>query len=114
MLPAQVGKALSYRLAHREADGHNLLRGTEDVINNRGVRDPELLYKLAQAYAVLGDKSSALRLLQRAIEDGFFPYSYFASDALLDNIRRDARFEPLLQQAHIRQNQFERRFFNQR
>ncbi len=112
LLPAQVGKAISDALAHREADGHKLLHKTEEVVDNRGVSDPELFYKIAQAYAVLEDRPSALRLLQRAIEGGFFPYSYFASDALLDNVHRDARFESLLQQAHIRQSQFERRFFN--
>jgi DNA-binding winged helix-turn-helix (wHTH) protein len=35
----------------------------------------EAAYKIAQAYAVLGDKVSAIRLLRRSIESSFFCYS---------------------------------------
>jgi hypothetical protein len=43
-----------------------------------------MIYKIAQAYAQLGDKQSALRLLRRSIELNFYPYAYFASDPLMD------------------------------
>ena len=110
LLPARVGKALSDGIAHRNADGLTLLGETENRIDRRGVADAELLYKLAQGYAVLKDKPSALRLLQRTVDGGFFPYSYFASDPLLGNLRGDPKFEELLQQARIRHQQFAQRF----
>src|SRR5262249_21222809 len=67
LLQAQVGKALSYGLAHETAKGIAILRVAEDKIQERGVGDSEAIYKIAQAYAVLGDKSAALRMLKHTI-----------------------------------------------
>jgi hypothetical protein len=75
------------------------------------VGDPEALYKIAQAYAVLGDKQSALRVLRCSIDNGFFPYSYFKADPLLANLHGDDRFVRLLTLARIRHEQFATRFF---
>jgi hypothetical protein len=44
-----------------------LLQLTEAKIEERGVSDAEGIYKVAQAYAVLGDKASALHMLRRSI-----------------------------------------------
>ena len=110
LLQAQIGKALSYAITRQNAVGHKLLRDTESKINERGVTDAELLYKVAQAYAVLEDKSSALRMLQRSIEGGFFCASYFETDPLLAALHENSRFKVLLKQAHDRQRQFEQRF----
>jgi tetratricopeptide (TPR) repeat protein len=71
-LYAQIGRTLSESIAHREADGLKILRALESKITERGVGDPEAVYKIAQAYAVLGDKVSALRALRRSVESGFF------------------------------------------
>ena len=54
------------------------------MMQQRGVGDLEATYKIAQPYAVLGDKASALRTLLMSIENGFFPYAYFTTDPLLD------------------------------
>jgi hypothetical protein len=35
----------------------------------------------------LGDKAAAIRLLQASVESGFFPYPYFVTDPLPDNLR---------------------------
>ena len=40
----------------RKAEGLDLLRGLESPIRQRGVGDPEAIYKIAQAYAVLVTK----------------------------------------------------------
>jgi hypothetical protein len=61
-------------------------------IQARGVGDPEGTYKLAQAYSILGDRGSALRILQNSIGNGFFPYPYFMTDPLLDGLRGEAQF----------------------
>jgi hypothetical protein len=74
------------------------------------VSDAEGIYKVAQAYAVLGDKDSAVRVLGRSIEGGFFCASYFERDKLLDNLHGDREFEELLGKARDRERQFARRF----
>jgi hypothetical protein len=53
-----------------------LLRGTQAQITKNGVTDAEAIYKLAEAYSARGAKSSALRVLRRSVEDGFFCYPY--------------------------------------
>lgn len=111
LLPANVGKALGYGIRGDRARGQSLLRATEKRILQRGVSDAESLYKISQAYAVLGDGASAIRVLRRTIEGGFFPYAYFERDPLLNNLRREPEFEALITQAQKRHEQFEARFF---
>jgi DNA-binding winged helix-turn-helix (wHTH) protein/TolB-like protein len=112
LLQAQVGKALSEGIAHDDQKGLALLRQTERMIADRGVSDAEGIYKVAQAYAVLGDKASALRVLRQAIQGGFFPQPYFVNDPLLNSIRREPECDVLLDQARQRHEQFKNRFFS--
>ena len=77
----------------------------------RGVTDAEGIYKVSQAYAVLGDKASALRLLRRSIEGGFFCYPYFVSDPLQETLHGDPAFEQLMELARQRHERFRSRFF---
>jgi tetratricopeptide (TPR) repeat protein len=111
LLPADVGKVLSYSIRHDNARGLKLLQQTESRIEERGVTDPEGLYKVAQAYAVLGDKAAALHMLRRSIGGGFFCYSYFVSDPLLQNLRGEAEYQGLMSQARNRQEHFKTTFF---
>ncbi len=110
LLQAQIGKALSDGLDHQRAHGLARLRDTELRMNTRGVSDSEAMYKIAQAYAVLGDRDAALRMLQRSTVGGFFCYSYIASDPLLDDLHGSPEFSRLLEQARQRELQFKRRF----
>jgi len=107
----QIGKALSESIAHRQADGLKILRGLETRIAERGVGDPEAAYKIAQAFAVLGDTNSALRMLQRSVESGFFSYPYIATDPLLNDLRKEGQFAQVLEVAHQRHEAFKARFF---
>jgi hypothetical protein len=75
------------------------------------VGDPEGIYKVAQAYAALGDKASAMRTLRMSIEDGFFPSPYFTTDPLLDSLRREPQFPPLMNIAQQRHQAFKAKFF---
>jgi tetratricopeptide (TPR) repeat protein len=111
LLPAQIGKALSYAMARQDAQGLALLRKTQQRIQDSGVTDSELVYKLAQAYSVLGDKAAGLHMLQHAIEGGFFCYPYFVRDPLLDGIRHEPGFDQLIQEAQRRHEEFKARFF---
>ena len=88
-----------------------LLRETEGKIEVRGVTDAEGIYKVGQAYGALGDKASALRLLRRSIEGGFFCYPYLVSDPLLETLHGENTFEQLMELARQRHERFRSRFF---
>jgi len=111
LLPANVGKALSDSIKHDDTAGLKLLHETEDRIDRQGVTDAEGIYKVAQAYAVLGDRASALHMLRHSIGGGFFCYPYFMRDPLLANLRNEPEFETLMSQARERHEQFKARFF---
>ncbi|MDQ2839913.1 MAG: tetratricopeptide repeat-containing serine/threonine-protein kinase [Acidobacteriota bacterium] len=110
LLQAQVGEALRRGIAHQNERGLKLLRATEANIDASGVSDAEAMYKVAQAYAALGDKTSALHVLRRTIDGGFFCASYFDRDPLLDSLRGEHGFKALMNQARRRQEQFRQRF----
>jgi DNA-binding winged helix-turn-helix (wHTH) protein/TolB-like protein/Flp pilus assembly protein TadD len=111
LLQARIGEALSEGIRHQEAQGIALLHETERKVEERGVRDPEASYKIAQAYAMLGDKTSALRVLERSVNNGFFPYPYLASDPLLEKLRREGAFSEILKKARVRHEQFRQTYF---
>ncbi|HYK34470.1 winged helix-turn-helix domain-containing protein [Alloacidobacterium sp.] len=109
-LYTQIGKAFSYSIARRDPEGLEILRQLENKIQQRGVGDPEGTYKIAQGYAVLGDKASSLRMLRYSIEHGFFPYPYLAADPLLENIRNEPAFSQLINIARKRYITFKSSF----
>ncbi len=111
LFQAQLGKALSFGIHHRDSEASEMLRSVEKKINERHVGDPEAIYKIAQAYAMLGEKSSALRVLKQSIENGFFPYPYFATDPLLDRLRNENEFARLMSAARQRHEAFKAAFF---
>jgi tetratricopeptide (TPR) repeat protein len=111
LLPVMVGKALSDSIHHNNAHGLRLLNDTEAKIEERGVSDAEGMYKVAQAYAVLGDKPSALHMLRHSIGGGFFCYPYFIRDPLLQSVRNEPEFQELMKQARERHDQFKATFF---
>jgi len=53
-------------------------------------------YDVACIYAVLGRTDEALRWLTDAARNGFPCHSFFERDSLLESVRRDARFAPLM------------------
>jgi len=111
LLHARIGKALSEGIRQRPQKGIEMLRETESKIAARGVGDPEALYKVAQAYAALGDKPEALRVLRSSIGGGFFSYPYLVTDPLLEDLRAESEFKSLLTAARERHEAFKSRFF---
>ena len=109
-LYAGIGKALSDSIHQRKAEGLDLLRELESKIIQRGVGDPEATYKIAQAYAALGDKISALRVLRTSVESGFFSYPYIAKDPLLNDLHSEPKFAQILNIAHLRYEAFRSSF----
>jgi len=111
LLQAQVGKALSRGIANQSARGLEILHEAEDKIKERGVGDSEAIYKIAQAYAVLGDRVSATRTLAASIDKGFFAYPYFSTDPLLASLRDEQEFSRLMKVAEARHEAFKKAFF---
>ena len=111
LLQTEIGRAISLRIRHRDAEAIGILHELETRIIERGVFDPEAIYKIAQAYATVGDKTSALRVLRHSIGNGFFPYPYFATDPLLDSLRNEVEFTRLMGKARDRHERFKARFF---
>jgi tetratricopeptide (TPR) repeat protein len=106
-----IGKALSDSIRQHGADGLQILSRLEKTVRERGVGDPEATYKIAQAYVVLADKSSALRALQMSIESGFFSYPYIEKDPLLNDLHDEPEFAQILDKAHQRHEAFRNSFF---
>ena len=106
-----IGKALSDSIHQRKAEGLDLLNGLERKIRDQGVGDPEGTYKIAQAYAVLGDKISAMRALRISVESGFFSYPYLSRDPLLNDLRHEPEFDQTLNTARQRYEAFKSAFF---
>jgi DNA-binding winged helix-turn-helix (wHTH) protein/TolB-like protein len=106
-----IGKALSDSIHQRKTEGLEVLNGLERKVRDRGVGDPEGTYKIAQAYAVLGDKISAMRALRMSVESGFFSYPYLSTDPLLNDLRREPEFNQTLNTARQRHEAFKSTFF---
>jgi TolB-like protein len=110
-LYTEIGMALSESIAKRDAEGLGILRKLEKTIRDRGVGDPEAAYKVAQSFAVLGDKPSALHMLRFSIENGFFAYPYFIRDPLLVNVKNEPEFSAVMEIARRRHEAFKSKFF---
>lgn len=106
-LHARYGHALLRALARENDEGLRELR----VLEQSFQADGEMLYKMAQAYSVLGDKRSAVRLLRQSIEHNFYCYPYFVRDPLLETARDDPEYFEVLELARLRHEAFRRKFF---
>jgi DNA-binding winged helix-turn-helix (wHTH) protein/TolB-like protein len=107
-----IGKALSDSIHQRKPEGLSLLHELESKIIQRGVSDPEATYKISEAYAVLGDQQSALRMLRMSVESGFFSYPYLSRDPLLKDLHGKYEFDQILNAARQRHEAFKRSFFS--
>ncbi len=61
------------------------------------VNDSEATFYWATIYALLGDKQSALRMLNKAVDNGYFNYPLFQRETHLDSLRQDPEFQKLLE-----------------
>jgi DNA-binding winged helix-turn-helix (wHTH) protein/tetratricopeptide (TPR) repeat protein len=104
---ARYSHALLRALAAENDDGIRELR----IFEQSYQADGEMLYKAAQAYAILGDKRSAVRLLRQSIEHNFYCYPYFLRDPLLEPSRDDPEYSGVMELARLRHEAFRRKFF---
>ncbi len=111
LLHARVGKAVSFAIQHRRKEAESMLEALESQVTSGGrTYDPEAIYKVAQGYAVLGNRAGGMRMLKRSVEGGFFPYEYLTHDPLLNALRGEREFGALMSAARKRHQQFEERF----
>ncbi len=74
--------------------------------------DAEMWYYWAIEYAVLGDKKGCVRMLQKAINGGFFNYPFMLTDSFLDPMRDDPEFQKVIEKAKEKHLAFKNLFFN--
>jgi tetratricopeptide (TPR) repeat protein len=63
-------------------------------------RDPEGMYYLVRQLSYLGANDSALEMLRRSIEHGYYCYPALVRDPWLDGLRGRVEFSNLLHEAH--------------
>lgn len=107
----RIGKTISYAIGGETKQAQELLRDTRQMIEEREVGDAEGIYKVAQAYALIGDKESALHVLEHSIDGGFFCYPYFVADPMLASLRGEPGWEKLMDRARAKHEEFKRAFF---
>lgn len=110
-LLSQIGEVLRLAMEGDNRKGLELLKSIESKLEKDPHGDGELSYKLAECYSVLEDSESALRLLKKSIDQGFFCYPYFISDPLLNNIRGNPQYDSLIEVARQRHQRFKQTFF---
>ena len=59
--------------------------------------DHHVAYSLGATFAQLGQPDASIRWLERAVATGFPCYPWFERDTLLDPVRRNPRFQSLVQ-----------------
>jgi TolB-like protein/DNA-binding winged helix-turn-helix (wHTH) protein/tetratricopeptide (TPR) repeat protein len=87
-----AGLARGYAHAGRHGRAHQSLR----ELQLRGMHHYVSPYGLAQVYAVLGDKRSALDMLDRAVNEHAFEVLFLRVDPSFDTLHENPRFQELL------------------
>jgi serine/threonine protein kinase/tetratricopeptide (TPR) repeat protein len=97
--PARLAKLYFVSLrALLEGNREESLRAIEEF-RKATFRDPEGLFYIARQSAYLGEQTTALELLSRAIERGFFCYPAMVRDPWLDNLRGTREFNEQMRKA---------------
>ncbi len=73
--------------------------------------DGEALYLYAGYAALLGDKERSLRLLEKAVNLGYFNYPFMLKDSFMKSIRGEDGFQELLLEAQAKHEAFKEKFF---
>jgi TolB-like protein len=74
--------------------------------------DGEPLFYDAITYSLLEDKDGCNRLLQKAVNAGYFNYPAMLSNPDFEFMKDDPEFQSILQQAKLKHEAFKEKFFN--
>lgn len=88
-------RAMMFAKAGRRADADSAIARAIRLGRSYG-HFHHTAYNIASAYALLGEHTRAIEMLQEAADGGFPCYPLFANDALLDPVRRDPDFRALM------------------
>jgi TolB-like protein/tetratricopeptide (TPR) repeat protein/DNA-binding winged helix-turn-helix (wHTH) protein len=94
-----AGLARGYARAGRRDQAQQGLR----ELQLRGMHHYVSPYGLAQVYAALGDKNSALDMLDRAVHEHAFEVLFLKVDRSFDSLHEDPRFQELLKRVGLPQ-----------
>ena len=72
--------------------------------------DGEMTYKIAQLFALIDENDLAIKYLQKALNEGFFPAQYWLKDPAMTKIISTAEFKSLYNQAQKRHRAFADKF----
>jgi TolB-like protein/tetratricopeptide (TPR) repeat protein len=84
-------------------DGHHAesIEACEGILASN-TSDPEVVYHMARTVARCGNRSRALELFSRSVEEGYFNIPQFARDPWLDALRGDPSFTAIAARADAR------------
>jgi len=108
LLHAKYGKAFLFAIHQQPAEGLRYLR---EVEQESPTVDGEMLYKVAQAYALLGDRTSAFHALRGAIDHNFYCYACLIRDPLFESVRGETEYADLVKLEQKLHEAFRRRYF---
>lgn len=89
--------ARAYALSGRRAEAQQTLDGLLALSKRSHVSN----YSLAGVYAALGDKGSALDLLEKAFAERTFFFNFIKSDPEMDSLRSEPRFQELVRRMNF-------------
>jgi len=93
-----------------EGDIETGLQATKRI-EEANLGDSEGWYYLSTKYAILGDKSGSIRCLQKAVDKGYYNYTFMNTDPLLELIRGTQEFDQILEKTKEKHLYFKNKFF---
>jgi TolB-like protein/Tfp pilus assembly protein PilF len=95
-------------LAHQRGERERAIRLIGDLarfaVQSGG--DAEGLYVIGRLQVLFGDRQAGLRMVEQALDRGFFAYPRLIADPLLEPLRDDSTFQRILAEARIRHEAF--------
>ena len=99
-------KALLYYINGNREAGLMAIKALE----TSNVFDAEQLYNYANLYGLYGDRKDCIRVLKKAITNGFYCYPFISKDSFLDPVRNDKEFQEVLAFAKSKYEEFKESF----
>jgi hypothetical protein len=97
-LPALFRRFFELMIASLEGSGTDARAGADEILAGWRLRDPCGTFYLARALARIGHPS-ALPMLKRAVEGGYYVYTFITRDPWLDPLRGSSDFNAMVRLA---------------
>ena len=113
-LYTRLGSIFQLILEQRTEEAREALRAYDETHSGLRVLHGEFTLRLAEAYALLGDRVKAMEVAARAFAQGFSCTQWYECSPLLESIRNLPKWKPLVQHLKERQVLYEERFPKER